>query len=116
MMNQLCMEEVEEFLKFPVGTFANEKGLAKFALAHEMGHAFDAGNSKVLENFKLHVDSPGAFIGDFNKNPIIRRHAFVILSDREIFADVLASHLYKPDWLNQQMSDWVEDEMPKVLQ
>jgi hypothetical protein len=115
-MNQLCMEDIEELHGFPIGTFPSSKVMAKFFFAHELAHAFHTGNPDVLESFKSHVKRPGGPIGKLNESLIIRKHAYdIIFPDREIFADTFGGYLYLPELLNQQMQDWMEDEMPKVL-
>jgi len=106
---------LEEMLGFPEGSLLTDETEAKFVLAHEMGHAFHTGNPEALRSFKEKVDLPWSTLAGFSSNPIIARNAGRPLTS-EVFADAIAAFLYSPDLLNQQMLDWVQDDMPGILQ
>jgi len=107
---------LEEALHFPEGSLPTDKVEAQFVLAHEMGHAFAEGNRRALHSFESSVDLPWAIFAAFNSNPIIARNANRDRFAEEVFADVIAAYLYSSGLLNQQMMEWVQVEMPSILQ
>jgi hypothetical protein len=106
---------VEEIFGLPEDSLQTDEIEAKFVLAHEMGHAFHTGNPEALRSFKDNVDLPWSILAFFSPNPIIARNAGRRTFDREVFSDALAAFLYSPALLNQQMLDWIQDDMPGVL-
>lgn len=109
---QPCLEEP---LGFPEDSLPTNQVIAKFVLAHEMGHAFHTGNPRVLRSFKDRVELPWSFLAAFNPNPILSRNAGREI-EYEVFADALAAFLYSRGLLNQQMLEWVQIDMPEELQ
>jgi RHS repeat-associated protein len=112
MLANPCMEKM---LNFPEDSLPTDEIEAKFVLAHEMGHAFCTGNPEALRSFQDNVDLPWSSLAGFSSNPIIARNAGRALK-YEVFADVIAAFLYSPDLLNQQMLDWIQNDMPGILQ
>jgi hypothetical protein len=106
---------IEEILDFPEDSLTTDESEAKFVLAHEMGHAFHTENPRALRSFNDNVDLPWSSLASLDSNPLIARNAGRGGFDREVFADVLAAYLYSPVLLNEQMIDWVQDDMPGVL-
>lgn len=104
----------DEMFDFPKGSIPTAEIGAKFVLAHEMTHAFAFGNPNAFRSFKDHVDLPWTIFAGLSSNPIIRRNAFRSLAD-EVFADVIPAYIYSKGLLNQQMSDWLQTEMPGTL-
>ncbi len=105
---------VEAVARFPEGSLPTDEIAAKFVLAHEMGHAFAHGDPEAYGSFQANVDSPCTIFAGTNTNPLISRNAGRDIY-AEVFADVMAAHLYSPGLLNQQMNYWVQTIMPGVL-
>ena len=59
------------------------------------------------------MDIPGWILSSFNSNPIIARNRG--RPKYEVFADAIAAFLYSPDLLNQQMLDWIQNDMSLIL-
>jgi hypothetical protein len=106
---------VEELLDFPEGSLPTVEYGAKFVLAHEMGHAFHTGNPRALRSFTNRVNLPWSILAGCNPNPIIARNAGRDGFTREVFADTLAAFLYSPNLLNQQMLNWIQNDLPGVV-
>jgi hypothetical protein len=110
----LCGEELEKIFSFPKGSLPTAKIGAQFVLAHEIGHSFQIGNPDAFQSFINHVDLPWSIFAGLSKNPLIQRNAFRDVQS-EVFADMMAAYLYSPGLLNQQMSDWIHNDMPAKL-
>jgi hypothetical protein len=98
--------DIESLTGFPSGSLPTDEVSAQFVLAHEMGHAFATGNPGAYDSFKDNVSLPWSPFGAFSSNPLIRRNAG--RGAGEVFADVMASALYSPGLLNQEMSNWLQ--------
>jgi len=112
----LCQPDIEEMLSFPEGSLPSAEIQAKFVLAHEMGHAFASGNYSAFKDFTENVDIPWAAFGWLDSNHIFRRNSLRDADFRqEVFADVIAAYLYAPSVLNQDMTGWLQTNLPRTL-
>ena len=110
-----CQPNYEELLNFPKGSLPGQKLQAKYVLAHEMGHALLWGNHLILDSFTENVDLPLSKPAASDPNPIISRNANRRGFQSEVLADVMASKLYSPGLLNNDMQVWVDNDMPGAL-
>lgn len=106
---------IESLVGFPPGSLPTDEVGAQFVLAHEMGHAFAAGNPEAYDSFKDNIDLPWSPFAGTSSNPLISRNAGRRGFAGEVFSDVIAASLYSPGLLNQQMSGWLQMIMPGVL-
>ncbi|MEM7033388.1 MAG: RHS repeat-associated core domain-containing protein [Chloroflexota bacterium] len=96
--------------QLPADAFPSQGSYFKFMLGHELGHGLHEGNPEAIASFNVsfpNLNTINDLVVDRNRGRDTFRN--------EVFADVIASHIFAPAIANEPFTAWVNSTLPSVL-